>query len=156
MADRREMKGLIFGVAALSLVILAGLAGAPILEQNRRRAEMTALRTALEAARSSADSCKAILAFEQEDFLRFDGLVDSLRAEVDGYEDPGQGGVPQAEYQEYLQSFERYNTSVESWQPRADNIQASEARCRALVEAHNQLGDSIRRVREDSRESRKP
>jgi hypothetical protein len=70
--------------------------------------------------------------------------VDSLRNVVDGYEDPDQGGVPQAEYPRYLESFELYNNSVEDWRARADTLQAMEARCRALVEAHNQLSDSIR------------
>ena len=146
--DRYGMRGTIFGVAALALVILAGLAGSPILERNRRRAEMRALRTALDEARFSADSCKTVLALDQEDFLRFDGAVDSLRSKVAGYEDPDQGGVPQAAYQDYLETFEEYNDSVENWQPRADSLKVSEARCRTLVEAHNQLGDSIRRRRE--------
>jgi len=142
------MRGLIFGVVSLALVILAGLAGSPILERNRRRAEIRTLRATLDEARSSADSCKTVLALDQEDFLRFDEAVDSLRTEVADYEDPDQGGVPQAAYQEYLRTFERYNGSVDTWQQRADSLQASEARCRTLVEAHNHLGDSIRRLRE--------
>lgn len=154
--DRGDMKGLVFGTAALSLVVIAGLVGAPILEQNQRRAEMMALRAALDGARISAESCKTILASEQEDFLRFDGRVDSLRSEMESYEDPDQGGVPQASYREYLGTFDRYNTAVESWNQRAESLQASEARCRALVEAHNRLGDSIRRIQDGARGRKNP
>ena len=131
-------------MAAAAAVVLAALLGGPVLERSRRTAEMEALRTALDQARYSADSCKMTLVFQQEQFLRFDRRVDSLRAETHGFEDPEQGGVPQAEYPEYLESFESYNSSVEAWRQLADSLQASDATCRAIVEAHNYLGDSIR------------
>jgi hypothetical protein len=70
---------------------------------------------------------------------------------MEGYEDPDRGGVPQAEYQAYLESFEAYNDSVAAWQSRADSLRAMEAACRALVEAHNVLGDSIRHKQEEMR-----
>ena len=104
-------------LAALALVILAGLAGGSILERNRRIAEMQALRASLSEARFSADSCKAALAWE--------------------------------EYDAYMESFTLYNDSVDVWQGRVDSLQLKEAACRALVEAHNNLGDSIRRRREE-------
>jgi len=143
------MKRIFISLAALTLVVLAGLAGGSILERNRRVAEMQALRVALDQARFSADSCKVALSWEEQGFLRFDRLVDSLRAEVESYEDPTQGGVPQAEYEAYLESFTLYNDSVEAWQGQADSLQTKETACRALVEAHNTLGDSIRRRREE-------
>ena len=143
------MKRIFISLAALTLVVLAGLAGGSILERNRRVAEMQALRVALGQARFSADSCKVALSWEEQGFLRFDRLVDSLRAEVESYEDPTQGGVPQAEYEAYLESFTLYNDSVDAWQGQADRLQAKETACRALVEAHNRLGDSIRRRREE-------
>jgi hypothetical protein len=143
------MKRIFISLAALTLVVLAGLAGGSILERNRRVAEMQALRVALDQARFSADSCKVALSWEEQGFLRFDRLVDSLRAEVESYEDPTQGGVPQAEYEAYLESFTLYNDSVDAWQGQADRLQAKETACRALVEAHNRLGDSIRRRREE-------
>jgi hypothetical protein len=97
----------------------------------------------------AADSCRTVLGWEQEGFLDFNRVVDSLRANMERFEDPEQGGVPQEIYSEYLESFERYNDSVDVWQERADTLQAKEDRCRALVEAHNQLSDSIRRVQEE-------
>ncbi|NNM06014.1 MAG: hypothetical protein HKO65_13070 [Gemmatimonadetes bacterium] len=142
------MKGIIIIAAGASLVILAAIAGGPVLERNRRAGEIKALRTALDLSRMSADSCSLVLGWEQEEFLRFNGVVDSLRNEVDGYEDPAQGGVPEEVYTEYLATFELYNDSVGVWQDRADSLQAKEGRCRALVESHNQLSDSIRRVQE--------
>jgi len=135
-------------MGAGALVVLAAMAGGPILERNRRFAEMEALRAALDQARHLADSCKVALAREEEGFLRFDRSVDSLRTVVDAYDDPAEGGVPQAEYRDYLVSFDRYNNLVDEWRARADSLQAREARCRALVEGHNVLGDSIRNLRE--------
>jgi hypothetical protein len=145
------MKSLIVLVAVAALVIIAALAGSPILERNRRAGEIQELRSALDRSRMSADSCKLALAMEQEEFLQFDRRVNSLRTEMKSYEDPEQGGVPQETYTEYLQSFEAYNNAVEDWQTRADTLQARDARCRALVEAHNALGDSIRRIQEEWR-----
>jgi hypothetical protein len=145
------MKRLFIVIAALGVLILAGLAGGSILERNRRVAEMQALRAALDRARFVADSCKMALSWEEQGFLAFDRRIDSLRSEMQGYEDPDRGGVPQAEYQAYLESFEAYNDSVAAWQSRADSLRAMEAACRALVEAHNELGDSIRQKQEEMR-----
>lgn len=147
------MKGIMILGAAVAFLLLAALVGGPILERNRRAGEMKALRTSLYEARFAADSCKTALVVEEEAFLRFDQEVDSLRSAVEAYEDPERGGVPQADYDAYLESFEIYNSSVERWQNQADTLQAREARCRALVEAHNELGDSIRAIQERWRES---
>jgi hypothetical protein len=143
------MKSVILLVVAGTLVVLAAVAGAPILERHRRVGEMQALWAALDHARSSADSCKVALVREEEDFLRFDRSLDSLRGVVEAYEDPARGGVPEADYLEYLDRFDRYNERVGNWQALADSLQASESRCRALIEAHNELADSIQAIREE-------
>ena len=91
-------------IGALGLLILTGLYGGSILERNRRIAELQGLRVALDQARFSADSCKVALSWEEDGFLAFDRLVDSLRAEVESYEDPDRGGVPHAEYEAYLEA----------------------------------------------------
>lgn len=139
-------------LAAGSLVFFAALASGPVLERNRRAGQIQTLRMALDQARYTADSCKVSLAREERDFRLFDEVVDSLRAATDGFEDADQGGVPQEEYEEYLEAFDLYNTSVEAWQARADSLQANDARCRLLIEAHNELGDSIRRIQDAWRE----
>lgn len=136
-------------LVALVVLISAGLAGGTILERNRQIREMKLLRQRLENARFSVDSCRVALAREEQAFLRFDRVVDSLRNRLEDYEDPSLGGVPQDEYEAYLQAFESYNDSIPVWQARADSLQASEAVCRSLVERHNALSDSIRRIREE-------
>lgn len=146
------MKGLLLLIAAGSLVVFAAIASGPVLERNRRAGQIQALRLALDQARYTADSCKISLAREERDFRLFDEAVDSLRSVTDSYEDPQQGGVPQEEYEEYLEVFDLYNTSVEAWQTRADSLQANDARCRIMIEAHNELGDSIRKVQDAWRE----
>ena len=138
------MKGLLLLLVAGGLVVIGALVAGPILERNRWAGQMRALRSSLDSARVAADSCKISLAREEEAFLAFDETLDSLRSEVSSYEDPEQGGVPEAEYSRYLQAFQEYNQMVEEWQIRADTLQAREVRCRSLVEAHNLLGDSIR------------
>lgn len=150
---KQSVQRFVLVLTGLSLIIVASIAGGSILERNRRAAEQKALREALDRARISADSCKNTLAYENREFLRFDRVVDSLRTAVEGYEDPEQGGVPQEVYEEYLQTFHAYNDAVKGWQSRADSLQASEARCRTFVEAHNQLADSIRRLQEEWRGS---
>ncbi len=149
---RTDMKRITIVMGALAILILAGLSGGKILERSRQVAEMQALRDALDRARFAADSCKTALTWEERGFRRFDDLVDSLREEMESFEDPTRGGVPQAEYDAYLESFERYNDSVAVWQDRADSLRAKEAACRALVEDHNSLGDSIRRRQEALRD----
>ena len=99
----------------------------------------------------SADSCRMVLGWEQDEFFRFNGVVDSLRTEMESFENPEQGGVPEEVYSEYLATFELYNDSVAVWQERADTLQAKDARCRGLVEAHNHLSDSIRILQEEWR-----
>ena len=116
-----------------------------MVDTRRERAEMAALRGQIQAARISADSCVADLERDQERFRSFGARVDTLRMAVRAYEDPELGGVPQEEYAEYLERFDGYNDSVATWETRADELRASEAACRALVEAHNVLSDSLRR-----------
>lgn len=136
-------------LAALVVLISAGLAGGTILERNRQIREMELLRQRLQQARFSVDSCRVALAQEEQEFRRFDARVDSLRTEMEGYEDPSLGGVPQAEYEEYLGVFDAYNEAIPVWEARADSLQAGEDVCRALVERHNALSDSIRGSREE-------
>jgi hypothetical protein len=142
------MKPILVAVLALSLVIGAALLGGPLLERNRRIGELQALRVQLDSARYAVDSCRSALGLEEARFRRFDRLVDSLKTVVDSFDDPSQGGVPQAKYPEYLETFHAYNDSVSLWSERADTLRAHEALCRELVEDHNALADSIGQVRD--------
>ena len=131
-------------LGAFAIVIMVGMAGGSILEQNRFNREMELLREDLLHARFSVDSCRMYLAQEEQRFLMFDEFVDSLHTRLRSFEDPSQGGVPEAQYPEYLEVFDRYNDSVAVWEGRADALQATEAVCREIVEGHNALGDSIK------------
>jgi len=141
------MKRILMGLGALGAIIAVGLAGGSILERNRFNQEMGLLRDALLRARFSVDSCKMSLAQEEQRFLLFDEVVDSLHIELRSMEDPAQGGVPEAQYPEYLEIFDSYNDSVEAWDARAGTLRANEAACRKIIQGHNALGDSLRRRR---------
>ena len=147
--DRSWMRNILIALAALVLLVSAGLAGGTILERNRQIREMELLRQRLQQARFSVDSCRVFPAQEEQSFRRFDARVDSLRREMEAFEDPSLGGVPQNEYEEYLEVFEAYNQAIPAWEARADSLKASEDICRTLVERHNVLSDSIRQSRED-------
>ena len=142
------MRTLLLILAALALVTAAALLGGPLLERNRRMAEIQALRAQREVARYAVDSCRNALGLEEARFLRFNRTVDSLREAVRGFEDPDRGGVPQPQYEAYMESFHAYNDSVELWEARADTLKAHEAACRALVDGHNLLTDSLVRLRD--------
>jgi hypothetical protein len=143
------MKRIVLALGAMAVVVVAGLLGGSLLERDRRIAELQALRAQLDAARFAADSCRTALTLQEHSFRRFNQMVDSLRDVVDGFDDPALGGVPEDEYPEYMENFNLYNDSVAVWQARADTLRAKEAACRALVEAHNLLGDSLSQLREE-------
>jgi hypothetical protein len=142
------MKPIFLALLALAVVISAALLGGPLLERNRRIAELQALRAELDSARYSVDSCRTALGMEEARFRRFNRTVDSLKTVVDSFDDPAQGGGPQARYPEYLESFHAYNDSVSLWSERADTLRAHDALCRELVKGHNLLADSLMRFRE--------
>lgn len=138
------MQRLILGLMVVSSMAFLGWGGKRHFD---RKAEVRAFEEAtnrLRDARARADSCAIELAWEQERFLHFDGVVDSLRTVVDAYEGPGRGGVPEEDYPEYLQVFEAYNDSVAVWQSRADVVRDTDGACRRFAETHNTLRDSIR------------
>ena len=137
------MRYLRFGVLLIPVAVLLGWG---IRHHLQRRAEIQAFEEAtarLQDARLRADSCAITLGWEQEEFLHFDSVVDSLRLALQSFEDADQGGVPEAQYPEYMAVFQAYNDSVAVWQTRADAVQAAEADCRRFTEAHNALRDSI-------------
>jgi hypothetical protein len=137
------MKRLIVVGGIFGAVLLGSVATLSFMEDRRFSRHLEALRGDLRLARATADSCALVLTWEEQDFLDFDAFVDSLHHSVRSFEDIEQGGVPQAEYSDYLEDFERYNDSVAVWQTKADALQSTEASCRALAEAHNALSDSL-------------
>jgi hypothetical protein len=142
------VKKLLLGLLALAVV--ASLAGSiwTLVDRNRTRQEIVDLRDRVARARISADSCTNTLAYDQMLFQRFDHVVDSLRGEVRALEELDPRGVPEERYDEYMERFQGYNDSVAAWERRADGLRASDAACRALIERHNGLSDSVRGVLE--------
>ncbi len=139
------MKRSLSALAVVAVLILAVLAGRDILDRRRTVREIRDLRDRVYRARVSADSCRNELAYEERLFRRFDTVVDSLRRQVRDYERLDERGVPEAEYEEYLRHFEGYNDSVAVWHDRATALRESEAACRAFIEGHNALADTLRR-----------
>lgn len=130
-----------------ALVVVAGfvLSGREIVSRQRTFDEINGLRERLYDARSEAQACQRALAARQRDFRRLNETVDSLRTAVSGFEGLDDRGVPQEQYDAYLETFDHYNDSVDAWEGRADALQAAESACRAMVVRHNALRDSLER-----------
>ena len=60
----------------------------------------------------------------------------------------GGGAVPAGRYDEYLEVFESYNDSVAAWEVRSERLLSAESACRAVIDEHNALTDSIQAVLE--------
>jgi hypothetical protein len=130
------------GILVLAAVVVVGAVN--LLDHRRTVKEIRALRDHVYRARVSADSCRNELAYQERTFRRFDVVVDSLRGEVRAFERLDERGVPEDRYDEYLERFDGYNDSVAAWRLKADSLRAAEATCRALIEGHNVLADSLR------------
>jgi len=130
---------------ALALVLVLGLGWLTVVarEKSRTRAYLTGLRGELQTLRVSADSCRGALANEEADFRDFDRQVDSLRLEVRGFEELDPRGVPGESYDAYMEHFEDYNRAVPDWRARADTLAAHWEACRAVIQGHNALADSL-------------
>jgi len=137
-------KRLLLGLVGLLALGALAWAGRDMLERRRTVEEINALRGRVYDARVAIDSCRNELAYQEMLFRRFDTLVASLRGEVDAFEALDERGVPEEEYDAYMDAFEGYNDSVAVWEARADSLRRTDAVCRVLVERHNELTDSFR------------
>jgi chromosome segregation ATPase len=136
----------IVGVIAVAVLLVTG--ARRILERQRTTREVNRLREELYRARAGADRCRASLLNSESSIRDLSAAIDSLRDRVDDFE-TGEGGtrsVPAERYQEYLETFERYNDSVAVWESREQRLRAAEASCRETIETHNALSDSLQRV----------
>ena len=137
-----------FGVVVLGVLFLGVKA---YLETQAKIDEVESLRAVMLEARAGVDACFVERDRAQSIFDQTDRIVDSLRAAVDDIEfrlPEGGRGVDEERYPEYLGTVEVYNLSVREWGAAADSLQAVDARCRPLVEAHNVLVDSLTRILE--------
>ena len=133
----------VLAVVAGAVVVVTGMLN--IMDNMRTRREIEGLRGTIFTARLAADSCRGSLDLQEERFRSFGVRVDSLRAESRDFESLDPRGVPEERYAEYMERFNAYNDSVAAWDARVETLRANEEACRALVEEHNALSDSLRR-----------
>ena len=135
---------------SLSAAALLFLGVTRLVERRRVTEEVNRLRGELFQARAAADRCQGGLQNSEARLREFDGVIQSLRARVDSFEALDSRGVPEAEYDAYMESFESYNDSVAAWDERAERLRTSEASCRETIERHNGLRDQLRSVMEEA------
>lgn len=135
--------------AALLLGVVAGIALGVVgvrgfLERRSQITELERMRSGLGDLRAAAEECRIAVEREERDFEAYRSEVEELREAVRAYEALDERGVPEDRYEEYLETFERYNESVPEWEERADSLRAHSEACRALARRHNLLADSLR------------
>jgi hypothetical protein len=130
---------------ALTCVVIVVAGVLNIMDNQRTRREIEGLRRGIYTARLAADSCRGSLLLEESAFRDFGSALDSLRGAVRDFESMDPRGVPEAQYRDYMERFNAYNDSVAGWEVRAQTLRDNETACRALVEEHNALSDSLRR-----------
>lgn len=131
--------------AAIGVLALGGFGVSRLVERRATIREIRALRDGVYEARIAADSCRFSLAVEEGRLQRFSQLVDTLHTEVRDFEALDPRGVPEERYDAYLERFHAYNDSVAEWEARAARLRRHESECRAIIEDHNALSDSLRR-----------
>jgi hypothetical protein len=130
------------------LVLVVGMRR--FVEQRRLTDEINRLRDDLYRARVTADRCRNSLVGSEAALQSLTVAIDSLRIRVDSFEALGGGNVPARVYDDYLGVFEAYNDSVASWEVRSERLLAAESACRAVIEEHNALSDSIQSLLQGS------
>jgi predicted nucleic acid-binding Zn-ribbon protein len=119
------------------------------MEKRGRRLESERIRAHLAALRTASSECVAELSRADAAFRDYRARVDSLRGRIRRYEAMDSRGVPDAQYDAYLDAFEEYNDSVSAWQERADSLEARTESCQEIARRHNALADSARRRMEE-------
>ncbi len=142
-------RGLTASLAALAILgtgVLGFLSIDRILERQRTEDEINALREELFRSRAAADRCRGSLQTSQAALVELSVTIDSLKRVVDDFESLPGRGVPAASYDAYMSVFEEYNDSVGVWEGRESRLRSSESACRATIQDHNLLTDSLQRV----------
>jgi len=138
------------GVAlAISSAAILYFGAQRILEQQSLRTEITRLRDGLYRARVAADRCQRSVVSEEGELQAFDGRIAEMRARVDSFEALDPRGVPQPEYDLYMEHFDAYNDSVAAWEGRERRLRTQDTSCREVIVTHNALGDSLKAILEE-------
>lgn len=146
------MKGLLVPplVVALGMaLLLGGLWMARTFGDPGPREALEALRDTLRVRRAQVDSCRMAVSREELEFQEYQRHVDSLRTEVRSFESLDPAGVPAERYDAYMEAFEGYNEAIPGWEARADSLEGDWRECRARVEEHNAVADSLRLLIEE-------
>jgi hypothetical protein len=142
------IKIVVGGLIAVSTLVVLTVGIRRFVEQRRLSDEIDRLRDDLYRARVSADRCRNSLSGSEASLHALTETIDSLRSRVDSFEALGGGNVPADRYDDYLAVFDAYNDSVASWEVRSERLLGAEASCRAVIDEHNALSDSIQSVLE--------
>lgn len=142
----RPLKTALASMGALALGLLIVLGIQRVLERQQTADRINALREELYRARVASDRCRSSLRTSEASLLALGQTIDSLRTRVSEFESMVQGGVPGDRYQEYLGVFDQYNDSVAAWEGRERRLRSAETSCRATIEEHNELSDSLQTV----------
>lgn len=137
------MIGILLAVSTLTVLIFGAQR---FMEQQRLTEEVERLRDELYRARVASDRCRNSLVTSEASLQDLTTTIGELRSRVDSFETLGGGGVPSDLYEEYLGTFEAYNDSVAAWEIRSERLLTAEASCRAVIEEHNAVSDSIQSI----------
>ena len=137
------------GLAVVTVIVagtLVFLSVDKVLERQRTEDQINALREEIYRSRVASDRCRGSLQTSQAALLELGVAIDSLKRVVDGYETVPGRGVPAQNYDAYMDVFDEYNDSVGVWEGREDRLRTAETACRATIEGHNALTDSLQAV----------
>lgn len=141
------------GLASLGAIVVGLLivfALQRVIERQQTAERINALREELYRARIASDRCRSSLQTSEASLLVLGQTIDSLRSRVGEFEAMDRRGVPAERYEEYLGTFDQYNDSVAVWEGRERRLRAAETSCRATIEQHNELSDSLQRVLDEA------
>jgi hypothetical protein len=133
-------------LAAILVGLLMVVGVQRVVERQRTADHINELRQELYRARVAADRCRGSLQTSEASLRALGVTIDSLRNRVDAYEAMDRRGVPADRYEEYLQTFDQHNDSVQVWDGRERRLRSTESACRATIEGHNSLSDSLQSV----------
>lgn len=143
------VRTVLIGVAVVLVGGLGALGVQRMVERQQTVTEIERLRDELYRSRVAADRCRSSLQTSEAALRSLRGAIDSLRVEVDDYE-IASGQVPRSLYEEYMGAFEAYNDSVEVYEGRERRLRTAEASCRATIEEHNALSDTLQTVLDEA------
>lgn len=136
-------------LGASAIVVFGVIGGRGFMERRAEVREFERLRSGLADLRVAAEECQAAVEREEQAFEDYQADVDSLRREVRALEALDERGIPADRYREYLEAFDEYNESLPLWEERGDSLRALSEECRAMVQRHNALADSLRELVEE-------